>query len=76
MSTIHKFLVLSSLKLTTKAPENVWLEDDSFPFGMASWQVRTVSFRKCACFFSRITLEASKMMLWKGVSFQQWQFWV
>ena len=24
-----------SLKLTAKVPENCWLEDDSFPFGMA-----------------------------------------
>ncbi len=36
---------LLSLKLTSKAPENGWLED-YFPFGMAYFQVRTVSFRE------------------------------
>ena len=32
-----------SLKLTATAPENGWLD----PFGMAYFQVRTVSFREC-----------------------------
>ena len=36
-----------SLKLTAKAPENGWLEYDSFPFGMAYFQRRAVSFREC-----------------------------
>ena len=36
---------LPSLKLTAKTPENGWLEDE-FPFGMAYFQVRTVSFRE------------------------------
>ena len=42
---------LPSLKLTAKAPENGWLEDE-FPFGMAQLQGRAVSFRECS-FFSR-----------------------
>ena len=36
---------LPSLKLTANALENGWLED-YFPFGMAYFQVRTVSFRE------------------------------
>ena len=35
--------ILPSLKRTAKAPENQWLED-GFPFGMAYFQGRTVSF--------------------------------
>ena len=37
---------IPSLKLTAKAPENGWLEDD-FPFGKPYFQGRTVSFREC-----------------------------
>ena len=36
---------LPSLKLTAKAPEHGWLEDE-FPFRMAYFQVRTASFRE------------------------------
>ena len=36
---------LPSLKLTARAPENGWLEY-WFPFGMAYFQGRTVSFRE------------------------------
>ena len=36
---------IPSLKLTAKAPENGWLEDE-FPFGMAQFQGLCVSFRK------------------------------
>ena len=36
---------IPSLKLAAKAPENGWLEDE-FPFGMAQFQGRNVSFRK------------------------------
>ena len=35
--------ILPFLKRTAKAPENQWLED-GFPFGMAYFQGRTVSF--------------------------------
>ena len=34
------------LKHTAIAPENGCLEDDSFPWDGATWQVRTVSFRE------------------------------
>jgi len=34
---------LGTLKLTAKAPENRWLEDN-FPFGKAYYQGRAVSF--------------------------------
>ena len=40
---------LPSLKLTAKAPENGWLEDDPFLLGWSIFQVRTVSFRECKC---------------------------
>ena len=40
------FQVLPSLKVTTKATENQWLEDE-FPFGIAYFQGRTVSFSEC-----------------------------
>ena len=37
---------LHSLKLTAKAPENGWLEDES-PLGMDYFQGQTVTFREC-----------------------------
>ena len=76
MSAIHNFLVLSSLKLTTK--KHLKMYGWKMIHFLLGWLLGRcyISLRKCVCFFSRITLEASKMMLWKGVSFQQWQFWV
>ena len=45
-STLFRILKdLPSLKLTSKAPENRWLED-YFPFGKAHFQGRTVSFNE------------------------------
>ena len=38
---------LLSVKLTAKAPENQWLEDE-FPFGMTSFRRQTVSFSECS----------------------------
>ncbi len=32
---VYSYGKLPSLKLAAKAPENAWLEDDPFPFGMA-----------------------------------------
>ena len=43
-----KFLSVT-LPETNIAPENGWLEY-SFPFGMAYFQGRTVSFRECSLF--------------------------
>ena len=40
------FIFIPSLKLTEKAPENQWLEDD-FPFRDSLFQVRAVSSREC-----------------------------
>ena len=37
---------MDTLPETNIAPENGWLEDE-FPFRMAYFQVRTVSFRDC-----------------------------
>ena len=42
---VNLFIILT-LPETNIASENGWLEDDCFLFGMASWQVRTVSFRE------------------------------
>ena len=64
---------LGSLK--NIAPQNGWLEDHfrrSFHFGMASWQVRTLSFREC----TRISWNPKMMhqlKVWK-FPFQLWDF--
>ena len=42
---------VDTLPETNIAPENLWLEDE-FPFGMAYFQVRTVSFRGCIILIS------------------------
>ena len=33
-------------KITILAPENGWLEDEAFPFGMAYFEGQAVSFRE------------------------------
>ena len=43
------FLETCTLPETNIAPENQWLEDE-FPFGMACFKGRTVSFRECTLF--------------------------
>ena len=43
---LYIFPILYTLPETNIAPENRWLEDE-FPFGMAYFQGRTVSFREC-----------------------------
>ena len=42
-------IILATLPETNSefTPENGWLEDDPFGFGMAQFQGRTVSFREC-----------------------------
>ncbi len=51
---IYIYILYSNTLLGTNiAPENGWLED-SFPFGMVSWQVRTVSFREIYAPYSAI----------------------
>ena len=46
-SFLRYILPLPSLKLTASShPENAWLEDDPFRFGMAYFQGRTVTFRE------------------------------
>ncbi len=66
----HNFTshVSPSLKLTAKAPENGWLEDE-IPIGKAYFQGRTVSFRRCSCSASWIASHLGDLFefvfLWK-----------
>ena len=46
LRSVKLFTVGTFPRTNIFAPENGCL-DDSFPFGMASWHVRTVSFREC-----------------------------
>ncbi len=61
-------LDIPSLKLTAKAPENGWLEDDCFlPFGMAYFQRRTVSFREANRWcYSPMIYRISNLMVWRS----------
>ena len=56
---------LPSLKLTAKAPENGWLEDDPFLLGFGNFSgAFAVSFRECTSFCSTSLPNTSNKSSW------------